>query len=86
MATEQMWKKQVPNVAGYWLRVNAGHKVQLHLVFTTYRDPKWKKSEGLEIYWGWGGSQKLCRVENIKHRLKEFYWCGPLPEPPEEIL
>ena len=76
------WKKQIPNKAGYWLRVNAGHRVQLHQVFMTYRDPKWKEGKGLEIYWGWGGSQKPCRIKDIKDRLKLFYWYGPLIEPP----
>jgi hypothetical protein len=80
------WKKQVPNKAGYWLRVNAGHHVGLHHVFTTYRDPKFKRSTGLEIIWGWGGSEKACRVKDIENKLKCFWWYGPLPEPPKEAL
>ncbi len=71
------WKKQIPNKAGYWLRVNAGHNVQLHHIWET---------QGLRIIWGWGGSEKLMLVEGIRDRLKHFYWYGPLPEPPEEAM
>ena len=79
------WKKQVPNKAGYWLRVNAGHRVQLHLIapmalFTGREDKQ------LSIYWGWSGHEEPKRLEDIKDKLKCFYWCGSIPEPPKEIL
>ena len=73
------WKKQIPDKAGYWLRVNAGHRVQLHHIVDDW-------GKGLELFWGWGGSEKLMLVKDIKDRLKQFYWCGPLPFAPEEAL
>lgn len=72
------WEKQVPNKAGWWLRVNAGHRVQLHRVFGDFRS--------LEIIWGWSGKQGPCKIKDIEEKLKYFFWCGPLPEPPAEAL
>lgn len=83
MAKKLEWKKQIPNQVGYWLRLNAGHRVQLHHVYKTYRDRFGKKGEGLEMYWGWGGGMKSNRIDTIKDRLELFYWYGPLPEPPD---
>lgn len=77
MTQQLKWKKQVPNEEGYWLRVNAGHRVQLHKV--------WHEFGSLQIMWGWG-SKELCKVKDIKAKLRYFYWYGPLPEPPEEAL
>lgn len=71
------WKKQIPNNDGYWLRVNAGHRVQLHQVFDL---------DGLRIVWGWGGQEKVMLIENIKDRLEHYYWYGPLPVPPKKAL
>jgi len=71
------WKKQIPNKPGYWMRVNAGHRVQLHHVH---------KAGGLRISWGWTGEEKLKLVKDIEDKLKYFWWCGPYPEPPKEAL
>lgn len=73
-----MWEKQVPNEAGYWLRVNAGHQVQLHQVI--------RINNVLKIAWGWSGNKKLCNVVDIADKLKCFYWRGVIPEPPEQAL
>ena len=74
------WKKQIPDKAGYWLRVNAGHSVEMHKVFKDFpHDNK------LTIYWGWSPQSKSL-IEGIKRKLKHFYWYGPLPEPPENAL
>jgi hypothetical protein len=78
------WKKQVPNEEGYWLRVNAGHGVQLHRVWFEPLIPRFK--DKLIIKWGWGGNQNLCTVESIKEKLEYFYWCGPVLNPPKEAL
>lgn len=75
---EKGWKKQIPNAVGYWLRVNAGHRVQLHKIFELDGE--------LMLIWGWGGNEVPCVVEQIREKLKSFYWCGPLPEPPKEAL
>lgn len=73
------WQKQIPNKPGYWMRVNAGHRIQLHHIFDD-------TGRGLELYWGWGGDSRLIRISEIKDKLKYFYWYGPLPEPPKEAL
>ena len=74
------WAKQIPNKAGYWLRVNAGHRVQLHLI------GNFSAKKELEIYWGWGGEEQICRIKDIENKLDCFWWYGPLPRPPKCAL
>ena len=74
------WKKQIPNKEGYWLRVNAVGRVAFHKVFNDFCS-----DDKLSIYWGWSPQSKSL-IENIKDKLGAFYWCGPLPEPPEQAL
>ena len=75
-----IWKKQIPNKSGYWMRVNAGHRVEMSKVFKD--SPHDNK---LTIYWGHSPQSKSL-IENIKDKLKYFYWYGPLPEPPDIAL
>jgi hypothetical protein len=44
-----------------------------------------KTSTKQSIFWGWSPQSK-CLIESIKDKLKHFYWCGPLPEPPNEAI
>ncbi len=73
-----VWKKQFPDKVGYWLRVNAGHRVSLEKVFEL--DGK------LAIHWGWSNQPVRCLIDDIKEKLECFWWYGPMPEPPEEAL
>ena len=72
------WEKQIPDKAGYWLRVNAGHRIEVKQVFD--------EGYGLEIIWGWGGSQKVCKVKDVEERLRSFFWFGPILEPPKKAF
>lgn len=80
-----VWKKQIPNKAGYWLRVNAGHRVQLHRI---YKADKIMPNAGkLCICWGFdGGTEVLLNEPKMQEKMKYFYWYGPLPIPPKEAL
>ena len=82
------WAKQLPNKPGYWLRVNAGHRVQLHKIWEDTGPHKGKIRPGLYVIWGWSGEERPCRIDEPKmeQKLKSFWWYGPLPLPPKEAL
>jgi len=77
------WKKQIPNQAGYWLRVNVVGSVEMRRVWVENRIPRYIGK--LMIIWGWGYGSWV-EVEKIKARLGQFRWYGPLPEPPVEVV
>lgn len=74
------WKLKAPHCKGYWLRVNAGHRVELHQIIEIDGVPS--------IMWGWSGSQALISIvdERWVDKLGSFWWLGPLPDPPENAL
>lgn len=76
------WKKQVPDKEGYWIRLNAVHRPQLHKV------SKGIKNRGLVIGWGWGGEEGLMPVKDIADKLSYFYWhyCEFLNDIPERDM
>lgn len=67
-AAKQEWRRMVPDRAGYWLRINAGGRVQMHHIFRI------KPRGPLVINWGWSGEGGLCEVERISHKLGGFMW------------
>ncbi len=72
------WKKQVPNEAGCWLRINARGSAEMSMVFKdSHLDNK------LAIFWGWSPQSK-CLIENIKDKLGCFCWYGPITLPEGE--
>lgn len=72
------WKKQIPNEAGCWLRINAVGRPEMSVVFKdSHLDNK------LSIYWGWSPQSKQL-IENIKDKLAAFYWYGPIILPEQE--
>ncbi len=69
------WEKKIPDQPGYWLRVNAGHKVQLHLI-------EKRKDGALVIWWGGADVMKLnSRMKQWEYRMGFWQWYGPIPEP-----
>ncbi len=73
------WKKQIPNEAGCWLRINARGSPEMSVVFRdSFRDNK------LSIYWGWSPQSKQL-IENIKNKLATFYWYGPIILPGQAL-
>ncbi len=70
------WIKKVPDKPGYWLRVNAGHRVQLHLIE--------KREDGALVIW-WGGADVMkinSRMRQWKYRMGSWWWYGPIPMEP----
>jgi len=57
-----------PNKEGCWLRLNAGHRLEVHNVF------KIPKRKGLFIVWGFGGEQDNCNIMEIRNKLERFNW------------
>jgi len=76
------WKKQIPNKAGYWLRVNVAGSVEMRRVWVENRIPR--HIGKLMIIWGWGYGSWV-EVEKIKAKLGHFRWYGPI-EPPAEVV
>lgn len=70
------WEKKVPDHAGYWLRINAIGKPQIHYIFEI--------DEILVIEWGWGGEKENMRINGkiAISKLKYFYWL-PLEDIPK---
>jgi len=73
------WKQVAPNEAGYWLRLNAGGRVQMHYVM-----PKYDGSGVLIINWGHSG--RADYVEVTDSRISGWWWYGPIPRPPERAV
>jgi len=69
------WTRRIPTRPGYYLRVNAGHRISLHLIA--------KAGRGLSINWGWGGEGGFLfsRQKRWKYKLSGWQWYGPIPEP-----
>ncbi len=68
------WINQRPSVVGLYLRVNAGHQISKHRVIAI---------DGvLNINWGDVGS--LIRMDKLGWKLDNWWWYGPIPDPPEE--
>lgn len=80
------WERGVPDEEGYWLRVTAGHTIQLKLVYRENEIPRLKGE--LVIFWGWSGEQSLQVISSseMQHKLSHFYWYGPIPRPTEEAM
>ncbi len=58
---------------GYWLRLNAGGRVQLEKVF--------RMDGALCILWGWGGSKGFIKVTENRRKLGGWLWYGPINSP-----
>ena len=69
------WRRRVPHRPGYWLRLNAGGRVEISLVL--------RLDARLHIPWGWGGESGLIPIQHHKHKLGGFLWYGPIPRPPQ---
>jgi len=69
------WSREIPTRPGYYLRVNAGHKVSTHHIE--------KRGRYLWIYWGWGdeGGWMKSYQKQWKYKLGFWQWYGPIPEP-----
>lgn len=82
------WEKKVPDKPGYWLRVNAGHSVQLHKVCLGDKLLGKPRAGKLTIQWGWSGETRECLIasEIMQCKMKHFYWYGPLKFPLAEAL
>ena len=71
------WRKKAPDKKGWWLRMNAIHKPEVHYV---------NSNNGyLETSWG-GRGATLRRIKDISHKLEHFYWAGPFNIPEREPL
>ena len=79
------WSQAAPKEAGYYLRVNAGHRVQLEQAHYFDLDGFC----GIKIFWSHRGSEKWLPVDNanIQHGPAGsggWWWYGPIPKPPKE--
>jgi len=76
---ELHWTQKKPTKKGRYLRVNAGHSVCFeHLI----RGAPWS-DRVLRVSWGWGGDKAWIPVSQVRG---EWWWYGPIPEPPKEAL
>ena len=71
------WTRKPPNRPGYYLRLNAGHTIQVHHIMRSSRGK-------LKIDWGWSGEEKLMDVKG-NPKLKGWQWYGPIPHPPSLV-
>ncbi len=75
------WEQVPPKEDGIYLRINAGHRIQRHFV-----------KDGL-INWGWGGEEGMISIDDPKIKGYEsqeqqynWWWFGPIPNPPKEAM
>ncbi len=76
---ELHWTQKRPRKQGLYLRVNAGHRVG----FEHIKSGKLWGDRLLRILWGWGGAQSWTPVREVRG---EWWWYGPIPDPPKEAL
>ena len=67
------WTTQRPCGAGYYLRAKPGI-VRLEHVF--------EHEHVLCIHWGSGMDARPMSLGELGAKLDEWWWCGPIPEPP----
>lgn len=75
------WNKKAPDCVGYWLRMNAIHKPEIHYIYEDYRNP----DKALCVTWGWSGEQSTMRIKDNLHKIEHFFWYGPFTIPPKEL-
>ena len=66
------WHQNPPKKDGLYFRVNAGHRVNIHIV------------AGGVINWGPGGGTSTVELSNPKVQDPRWWWLGPFPYPPKE--
>ena len=71
------WTREIPTRPGYYLRLNAGHLVELRHFY------KYRGGRYLCVRWGWYGEEREInsRMKRWKYRLNGWQWFGPIPEP-----
>jgi hypothetical protein len=75
------WIKKAPDCVGYWLRMNAIHKPEIHHIFEDFRNP----DKALCVMWGWSGEGEPMRIKDNLHKIEHFLWYGPLIIPSKEV-
>lgn len=89
IAEKKIWKKQIPNKEGLWIRQCSakGHN-ELHLVTKRIQYKYGRQTSVLTMDWGWTGEQKMIDVNDLKYKrkLESFYWIGAFDLPPNSNL
>ena len=75
------WNKKAPDSVGYWIRMNAIHRPEIHYIFEDYRNP----DKALCVTWGWSGEEATMRIKDNLHKIEHFLWWGPFTIPPREL-
>lgn len=80
------WQREIPDSEGYWLRINAAGRPQLHFV------RKWEEQGFLAGTWTEEGSKELCidwspndesAIISLKNARLQNWWWLKVPAAPE---
>lgn len=68
------WNKKAPDKKGWWIRLNAVHRPDMHFVNIDHEGD-------FVTSWGWGGETGIIKIKNNLHKIEHFYWTylGELP-------